>query len=182
MGSTPQHVAFGTGHFSELFSNSSDGNKTNPEAAGGSAARGGGRQGGSYRASPSTAGVSGAGPRGGEGRAGPGLGPRCWGTRPPPNASHLWGQPGAEVLGRLALDLIAAKQLKCFNQCKTGPEGAGRGMGGACSGRGRAALCAGAGGDPGPAARAIEVTDEWDVPDAPHSSSPLPQGRRELHE
>lgn len=62
------------------------------------------------------------------------------------------------------------------------PKGAGRGMGGACSGRGLVALCTGANGDPRPAARAIEVTDEWDVPDAPHSSALLPQGCREPHE
>lgn len=55
-------------------------------------------------------------------------------------------------------------------------------MGGACSGRGRVALCMGASRDPGPALPAIEVTDEWDVPDAPHSSARLPQGRRELDE
>lgn len=55
-------------------------------------------------------------------------------------------------------------------------------MGGACSGRGRAALCTGAGGDLGPALPAIEVTDEWDVLDAPHSSVRPPQGRREPDE
>lgn len=46
----------------------------------------------------------------------------------------------------------------------------------------RLLLCMGAGRDLGPVLPAIEVTDEWDVPDAPHSLAWLPQGRRELDE
>ena len=42
-----------------------------------------------------------------------------------PGASHLWYQPAAEVLGCLVLYVIAAKQLKPFNQCKTGPKALG---------------------------------------------------------
>lgn len=40
----------------------------------------------------------------------------------------------------------------------------------------------GASGDLGPALPAIEVTDEWDVLDAPHSSARPLQGRQELDE
>lgn len=66
--------------------------------------------------------------------------------------------------------LLTKAPRNIFNQCKIGADGAGRAMGGACSSHGRAALCVGASGAPGPALPAIEVTDEWDVPDAPHSS------------
>lgn len=89
-----------------------------------------------------------------QGPAGPGSSPR-----PPPT----------QVSGRLVLYRQRHRGI-FFNQCKIGPDGAGRAMGGACSGQGRAALCVGAGRAPGPALPAIEVTDEWDVPDAPHSS------------
>lgn len=88
-------------------------------------------------------------------------GPAGLGSSPRPPPTH----PGVGMLR----PLVTKAPRNIFNQCKIGPDGAGRAMGGACSGHGRVALCVGASGAPGPALPAIEVTDEWDVPDAPHS-------------